>query len=580
MSQVRSVADEPGHNAEATPDAAGPRQLETLAALVESGMALAAEHDLDVLLSRIAEIARTVIGARYSAVGVVGPAGDLVKFVHAGMEPDAVDRIGHLPTGVGVLGALLEEPTPLRLPEISRHPRSAGFPEHHPVMHSFVGVAIIVRGKVYGRLYLTEKQGSAEFSADDERLAMLLAAQAGVAIENAALYEQVRARGEELAQRLAQLASVDRVGRLLISEAETDAILRSAAEEARVLTRGTRATVMLLDEETDEVVVRQAVGGSDSINLVGTRLPPNSSKSQAVIRTRQPALVNDLAADPEINEKVVKFLGRPKNGAFAPLLVRDRSIGALAVYGHADGRPFSKDDLLLLEMLANQAAAAVENERLTGLVRDLAVLEERERISKELHDGVIQAIYSVGLSLQGSLSLLERDRGRAKLRIEEAIAQLDNVVRDVRNYIFELRPRLVEDRGLEVAVRELARELEVNTMANVSMDLGSGVCEMLDRRQEGHMIQIVREVLSNIARHAHPSLVHITASEAEGRFRLDIDDDGIGFDLSSVVRGQGLTNMAERVEELGGVLEISARNNRGTHHSVRIPLTDPVGGAD
>jgi GAF domain-containing protein len=546
MSHVRPSSDDPGPPAPEL-DAPPAYRPEMLDALVESGIALASEHDLEVLLSRIAALARTVLGASYSAVGVVGPAGDLVKFVHAGMDEGAVERIGHLPTGIGVLGALLEEPTPLRLAEISEHPRSAGFPEHHPVMHSFLGVPIVVRGQVYGRLYLTEKQGAPEFSSDDERLAMMLAAQAGVAIENAVLYEQVRVRGEELAQRLAQLASVDRVGRLLIGEADTDELLGSAAEEARVLTKGTSATVMLLDEETGEMVVRQAVGSRESRRLVGVRLAPQASKSQAVLRSRQPELVEDLNADPEINGDVIRLLGGPANGAFAPMLVRDRSIGTLAVYGKADGRPFSQDDLLLLEMLANQAAAAVENERLNGLLRELAVLEERERISKELHDGVIQVIYSVGLSLQGSLSLLERDRARAAQRIDEAIAQLDTVVRDVRNYIFELRPRLVEEGGFEVAVRELARELEVNTMASVVMDLAPGACDLLDRRQEGHLVQIVREILSNIARHAHATLVHIRVREDQGRFLLDVEEDGIGFDPSTVVRGQGLTNVSGRI---------------------------------
>jgi signal transduction histidine kinase len=569
---MAAAQPEPEQPAAATPEGPGPRRPEALAALVESGVALAAEHDLEVLLARIATAARTVVGASYAAVGVVGIEGHLGRFVHAGMDQATVTDIGHLPTGEGVLGALLEEATPLRLPEISRHPRSAGFPEHHPVMHSFLGVPIIVRGRVYGRLYLTDKQGAGEFSGEDEGFATMLAAQAGVAIENAALYEQLRARGEELGQRLAQLASVDRVGKLLISESDTDEVLYSAAEEARALTRGTHATLMLLDEETDEMVVRQAVGARESPSLVGTRLAPGTSKSQAVVRGKRPALVEDLEADPEINEGVIAVLGRPKNGAFAPLLVRDRGIGALAVYGQAEGRAFSQDDLLLLEMLANQAAAALENERLTSLLREMAVLEERERISKELHDGVIQAIYSVGLSLQGSLSLLERDRPRATQRIDEAISQLDDVVRDVRNYIFELRPKLVEDRGLEAAVRELGRELEVNTMANVVLDLAPGVCELLDRRQEGHMIQIVREILSNIARHARPSLVRITARSIDGAFVLAVQDDGIGFDPTAVVRGNGLTNMADRVEELGGTLEIAPAPPKGTHHGISIPL--------
>ncbi|HLI55636.1 MAG TPA: GAF domain-containing sensor histidine kinase, partial [Actinomycetota bacterium] len=538
----------------------------------------AAEHDLEALLSRIAWAARRVVAAGYSAVGVVGPAGDLIRFIHSGMSDETVAHIGHLPTGVGVLGALLEEPTPMRLKEISRHPRSAGFPEGHPVMHSFLGVPISVRGRVYGRLYLTEKQGADAFTAEDEGLALMLAAQAGVAIENASLYRQLRARGEELAQRLAQLASVDRVGRLLISEAGIDEILRSAAEEARVLTRGTRATVMLLDEATDEMVVRRAVGARAKA-LAGLRLPPGNSKSQSVLRARTPALVDHLQEDPEVNQEVVRLLGNPENGAFAPLQVRDRSIGALAVYGHADGQPFSQDDLLILQMLANQAAVAVENERLTGLLRDMAVLEERERIAKELHDGVIQAIYSVGLSLQGSRGLVTRDPSRAVERIDDAVAQLDTVVRDVRNYIFELRPRLIEGRGLEMALRELARELEINTLANVVLDLDPDSCVALSPRQETHVVQVVREILSNIARHARATEVGIGVLQRDGQLELDIDDDGVGFDPATVTRGQGLTNLRERIQELGGTLKINPRSPRGTQHRVRFPIGPAAAGS-
>jgi signal transduction histidine kinase len=252
--------------------------------------------------------------------------------------------------------------------------------------------------------------------------------------------------------------------------------------------------------------------------------------------------------------------------------VRDRPIGALAVYGSSEGRPFTADDLSVLQILANQAAIALENDRLTFLLRNLAILEERERISKELHDGVIQSIYSVGLNLQGALSLMRAQPDRGAHRIEEAIAELDNVVRDVRNYIFELRPRLVEDRGLESAIVELVRELEVNTTAHATVELAPRAHESLPRQQEAHVIQVVREVLSNIARHAQSSEVWVRVEERDGFFTLVIDDDGLGFDPAKVARGQGLSNMQARVEALGGVLEILPRDGGGTRHSVRVPL--------
>jgi signal transduction histidine kinase len=254
--------------------------------------------------------------------------------------------------------------------------------------------------------------------------------------------------------------------------------------------------------------------------------------------------------------------------------VRDRPIGALAVYGSADGLPFAADDLSILQILANQAAIALENDRLTFLLRDLAVLEERERISKELHDGVIQSIYSVGLNLQASLSLLSSQPGRGVQRIEDAIRELDNVVRDVRNYIFELRPRLMEERGLESAIRELVRELEVNTTAHATVKLASQVCDALEPQDQVHVIQVTREILSNISRHAQATHVRVVAEVRDGAFALDIEDDGVGFNPGTVRRGHGLDNMTARVEALGGTLSITPGSEGGTLHAVRVPLVD------
>jgi signal transduction histidine kinase len=546
-----------------------------LGALVEAGIALASESHLEVLLSRIAELARQVVGATYGAVGVVGDSGELTRFVYSGMDEETVRQIGKLPTGGGVLGVVLERARPLRLREIAEHPRSAGFPVHHPVMHSFLGAPIVARGRVFGRLYLTEKQGGTEFSEEDERLAMLFAAQAGVAIENASLYKALEARGEELARRLAQLASVEDVGKMLLTQSSPiDEVLEFAVEQARRLTGGTRATLMTLDAASDELVVRNAVG-EGAVRLVGARLSPGTSKSHGVIRRRQAEVVAELEADSETNDDtVLALLGNPADGVFVPLLVGSRAVGALAVYGSSGGHPFTVDDLSVLQILGNQAAIALENDRLTDLLQDLAVLEERDRISKELHDGVIQSIYSVGLSLQGSLSLLAHQPDRAAQRVQEAIVELDNVVRDVRNYIFELSPKLVEERGLEAAIVELVRELEVNTTAHATVELTPRASEALRAEEQGHMIQIVREILSNIARHAQPSEVRVRADRDGGWFSLVVEDDGVGFDPASVRRGHGLHNMESRVAALGGTLEIEVREAGGMRHIVRVPL-DP-----
>jgi signal transduction histidine kinase len=265
-------------------------------------------------------------------------------------------------------------------------------------------------------------------------------------------------------------------------------------------------------------------------------------------------------------------MGNPTNGAFAPLVVRDRAIGAIAVYGNNADRPFTTDDRSILQILANQAAIAVENDRLTELLRNLAVLEERERISKELHDGVIQSIYSVGLNLQGARSLLGDHPDRASQRIDDAINELDSVVRDVRNYIFELRPRVVEERGFEEAILGLVRELEVNTTAHTTAELAPSCGGALGPSGQAHVIQIVREILSNIARHAHATEVRLRADARDGQFLLDVEDNGAGFDPSVPSRGHGLRNMAARAAAIGGKIEISPRDGGGMRHRVRVEL--------
>lgn len=368
------------------------------AGLVEAGLALASELDLDVLLQRIADVAREVLGADYAAVGVVGEDGLLTRFVYSGIDQKTADAIGDLPQGRGLLGALIEGGRPMRMREISDHPVSAGFPPNHPPMHSFLGVPIVVRDQVFGRLYMTEKQGAPEFSKDDERIAMTLAAQAGVAIDNANLLEEVKARGDEL-----------------------------------------------------------------------------------------------------------------------------------------------------------------------------AVLEERDRISKELHDGVIQAIYSVGLSLQGAMSWVHRDPEATKQRMEEAITTLDNVVRDVRSYIFALQPKSVEEQGLKAALEELLRDLEVNTLSETRVQLSDEAIALLPEPVHGEVVQIAREVLSNIARHAQASEVSVSCAVRDGdTFVLTIEDDGRGFDPAGVARGQGLNNIEQRARQMGGLLAITPRRPMGMVHRLTI----------
>jgi signal transduction histidine kinase len=542
-----------------------------LAALVEAGVTLAADLDLDSLLLRIADLAREVVGAGYAAVGVVGPDKVLTRFVYSGIDEATAEKIGPLPVGRGVLGLLVDEARPLRLREIGDHSKSFGFPANHPPMHSFLGVPIIVRGQIFGRLYMTEKDDASEFSKDDERIALTLASQAGVAIENARLYDEVVSRGTELARRMAEMSSVERLADLLITESTADTLLRTAAEEALKLTGATRATVSLLEKSTGDMIIHEAVGDLDGGSLVGAVMTAGSSKAHAVAGRLKAEVVNDLHNDPEVHPETIALLAKPRRGTFVPLVVRGEGVGVIAAYDRADDEPFEESDLVILQVLANQVSIALENERLRDALRDMAVLEERERISKELHDGVIQSIYSVGLSLQGSLSMLERDPSMSRKRIDDAIGELDNVVRDVRSYIFELQPKSVQERGFTAAIGELVKDFEVNTLAHANVRLDEAVCSDLEEVTKTHVVQIVREVLSNIARHAKASEVELACANVDGWVELRIDDNGVGFDPRSVERGHGLTNIESRAATLGGTIEIGALEPKGTRHLLRLP---------
>jgi signal transduction histidine kinase len=548
-----------------------------LSALVEAGMVLASELKLDALLQRIADLAREVIGAQYAAVGVVGEAGDLVEFVYSGIDKPTADKIGDLPRGRGVLGVLIQEDRPLRMPEISDHPNAYGFPEHHPEMHSFLGVPITVRGHVFGRLYLAEKQEQKEFNKDDERLALTLAAQAGIAIDNARLYEEVRSRGDQLARHVSYLASFERVGDLAFGQGSVDETLHTAAEEARKLTGAHQSIVALYDETTGEMVVRQAVAEAGIGIAPGTRFPSKGSKSQRVMDRLRGEIVEDMEADPEVHAATYEALGRPRAGAFVPIAARGRGRGVLAVHDTTRAS-FTQDDLAIMQILANQVAIALENERLGEALRSLAVLEERDRISKELHDGVIQSIYSVGLALQGTLSVLDRDVELSRKRIDDAIRELDNVVRDVRSYIFELQPYVVAGRGFSEAIVELLRDHEVNTLAHTAANLEPEACDALAESQKGDVVQIVREVLSNIARHSQATEVELSCSMQDRQIVLQISDNGSGFDPQKVTRGQGLTNIEDRARKLGGDVQMEKRRPRGMMFALRIPTAESTTG--
>jgi signal transduction histidine kinase len=368
--------------------------------LIEAGLALASERSFEAVLQRIVELAVDITVGRYGAISVLAPDGRIQEFITEGLTDEERAEIGAPPTGHGILGLLIREGRPLRLAEIAAHPLSVGFPPHHPPMRSLLGAPVMARGKIFGNIYVTEKQGEDEFSIDDERALQVLATQAGVAVENARLYEDmVRAQDE---------------------------------------------------------------------------------------------------------------------------------------------------------------------------VRRLEVLDDRERIAKELHDGVIQSLFAVGMSLQGAAALAE-DEGISE-RIEGAVEDIDRAIRDLRNYIFGLRPGILADRQLDQALRELGAEFEQRSGVVTVVDVDPGIAAEL-ASIASDVVQVTREALSNVGRHAEATTCRVSLRRgATGGAILVIDDDGRGFEAGSIVEGLGIGNLRDRVASLGGSLDIRSSAEDGTTVRAVLPL--------
>jgi signal transduction histidine kinase len=524
--------------------------------LLEAGLALAAELSLPAALQRIVELAAELTGARYGALGVLGRDGTITEFITTGVTAEQRAAIGHIPVGRGILEVLIDDARPLRLHDIADDPRSVGFPPNHPPMQTFLGAPVTARGQVYGNLYLTEKGAGADFDADDERTLTLLATQAGVAIENAYLYEQAQDR----ARRLEAVRDITTA--ILAGSAD---ILALVVGHARELVGADLAT-LALPAGTDQLVI-EAADGLLAEELQGTTFPTAGSVTGEVLRTGKAVALADAAADDRIAQPIVRARLGP--ALFIPLAVRGRILGSLTVANARGGPPLREAAAQLVETFAEQAAVALEYARLQRELHRLAVLEDRERIAKELHDGAIQALFAVGMGLQGSAALAASEELRS--RLQDAVEEVDRVIRDLRNYIFGLRPGILADRQLDQALQRLCEEFQERTSIVTVAEVDPQVAAEL-ASQAGDMVQLAREALSNVSRHAQAATCRVSLYRAETGWVLEVDDDGRGFDPARTTgTGQGLRNLKERAGHLGGQAEIHSIPGEGTRVQVTIP---------
>jgi signal transduction histidine kinase len=527
--------------------------------LLEAGLTLASELSLPVVLQRIVDLAAQVTEARYGALGVIGEGGDLVEFITTGISARQRRAIGALPRGRGILGLLIQRPKPIRITNIADHAKSVGFPPNHPPMHSFLGAPVQAMGKVFGNIYLAEKRGGSKFSLADEESVVILATQAGAAIANATLYAETRRRER-------WLAALRDITTEILAGSDADSLLADIAEHARDLAGADSATIITPSQTTGQLVVA-AAAGAQAAQVRGQPVPASSSMSGAVMRSGSPLVTADASADRGAYQPIIR-LGRVGPAIFVPLRVRGQATGTLMVANLRGGRLFDQDTTHLVETFADQASVAMEYVRAQADVRRLGLMEERERIAKELHDGIIQSLFAVGMNLQ-STALMSASPETAA-RVESAVGELDNVIRDLRNYIFGLRPGILADRQLDQALRALGEEVHAPDL-KVAVDVDVDLAASLTSRSHD-IVQLTREALSNVARHANARNSVVTLARNGTGASLTIEDDGSGFDTRLDSAGNGLRNLRERVMGLGGKLRISSKRGRGTSVHITFPV--------
>ena len=547
---------------------------ERLVALHEASLELVRDLSIEVVLERIVNLARKQSGARYAAIGVVDDQGELVSFTPVGMAPEDVKKMEHPPVGRGLIGALMQERRTIRLPDIALDPRSSGFPLNHPPMRSFLGVPILLGDKLLGQIYLTDKQDYPIFTEIDEQVIETLAAYAAVAISNARLYEDILARDQALSQRNEDLALLNDLAAALTGSLDEDEILDKTL--TRVMTYlGVDAGEIFLRDE-DERALRLALHRGEAVEafLTHDRFQVGEGFIGLVAQNGRPLISADLPHDLRFLRPAVTQAGF-QCMACIPLTTRGNVIGVLCLANRSPLH-FSDRVLSLLTSIGAWTGLTVENASLHRQARRVAVLEERERIGMDLHDGIIQSIYAVGLALDYARVALDEDPEESRQKIEQAIEGLNHTIHDIRSYILDLRPRQFLGKDLMDGLRRLVDEYRINTLAEATLAGPDDGLSGLPTSHATALFHICQEALANSAKHSQAKRVDVRLWTSRDRVLLEVSDNGRGFDLRkmSVTLGHGLSNMHIRARKVGGDVEITSAPGEGTNVLAWVPRRD------
>ncbi len=535
------------------------------------------ELDLDAVLDRVLNAAQELTQARYAAIGVLNEERtELTRFLTRGIDAVTHEAIGSLPRGRGVLGVLISEPKPLRLANVGDHPRSYGFPAAHPAMDSFLGVPILIDGRPFGNLYLTEKADGAQFSKEDEDAVLVLADFAGVAIDHARRYTGAREHHEDLSRTVAALEATTQIARAVAGETDTDVVLELVAKRGRALVS---ARTLLIELQRDQELEVAAGAGEVPEGLVGKRVPLADTVAAHAMRTRRVQRLSDELNRARFDEHGLGQLGLEAQEAIVvPLVFRAEAHGVLVAIERLGERlAFSDEDEMLLESFATSAAIAVATAQAVTDERHrqrLAAAEgERQRWARELHDDTLQSLSALRITL----SAARRSQGEQELAeaVGGAIEQLEETISNLRTLITDLRPAALDELGAKAAIEALAErmarhDLQIDVDVELAHEQGS-LPTRLTEDIETALYRIVQEALTNAIKHGHAKRAVVEIFEQPSAVELVVRDDGRGFDTDAHTPGFGLLGMRERVALLGGELEVRSSEATGTTITARFP---------
>lgn len=557
--------------------------------LFSAVVAVAAGLELGATLRRIVQAAADLVDAEYGALGVLGPQGTVSEFVHVGIDIEMAARIGPLPSGRGILGLLIEHPAPIRIEDLMQHPSAAGFPDGHPVMKSFLGVPVRVRGEVFGNLYLTQKRNGGSFTVDDERTVMALAAAAAVAIENARLYESSR-------QRERWQNAITEIGNAVLGGGETGDVLTLVARNARRLAGADFATIALPDAEG---VLRIEI--TDAYDDTEAELELPRSRWSVHESHRTPEFIRELhtysrawlgAAVSEfsrvrkvfttgeslsdINVPIAMSPGKIQtfsHVALLPMHSGSRVLGVLSLLWAGGAQSASEATIALAQTFAGQAAVTLTLAEARSEHERLAVFEDRDRIARDLHDLVIQRLFATGMLLQGA-TRIDEVPDSALERIERSVDELDETIREIRQTIFALHePVDGPATGLRGRILREVRQSAAVLGFDPAVRFIGAVDSSVSAECADNLIAVLREALMNAAKHARAARVDVLMQIADGTATMSVTDDGVGVPEVGPGRRSGVANLVSRAVECGGTCDLERVNAEGGTRLVwRVPL--------